>query len=92
MKVLFVNEKCGYFGGVELNVAQVAEALRARGHQCFLAYGSETDRDAGGYAGLFDGSFGCVELGAPAGPAVTPRAIRSWPFNIGLGLNSTPFN
>jgi glycosyltransferase involved in cell wall biosynthesis len=72
VKILFVNEKCGYFGGVELNVAQVAETLRARGHQCFLAYGSETDRDAGGYAGLFDGSFGCVDLAAPAGPAATP--------------------
>ena len=69
MKILIVNEKCGYFGGVELNVAQGAEALRARGHPCSLAYGSETDRDAGAYAGLFDGAFACVDLGAPAGSA-----------------------
>lgn len=62
MKILFVNEKCGYFGGVEQNIADAAEGLRARGHQCYLAYGTVTERDVDKYKSLFDGCFHCAEL------------------------------
>ena len=44
MRILFVNEKCGYFGGIEQNVADTAAGLRERGHQCFLAFQEETGR------------------------------------------------
>lgn len=62
MKILFVNEKCGYYGGVEQNVADTAEALRGRGHACFLAYGHTTERDAEQYQARFDGCWRCPEL------------------------------
>ncbi len=62
MKILFVNEKCGYFGGVEQNVAESAAQLRTRGHKCYLAYGSE-ERNVDEYQALFDDSFPCLELG-----------------------------
>ena len=57
MKILFVHDRCGYFGGVEQNVADAAAALRARGHACFLAHGQRPSRDAGAYRALFEGVF-----------------------------------
>ena len=62
MRILFVNEKCGFFGGVEQNIADAAAGLTQRGHTCYLAYGEITDRDADAYSGLFEASFRCREL------------------------------
>lgn len=62
MKILFVNEKCGYFGGVEQNVADSVKSLRARGHACYLAYGELTDRNEIKYRALFDNCFHCKEV------------------------------
>ena len=45
MNILFVNEKCGSFGGVEQNIAETAAALAARGHRCLLAHAERTGRD-----------------------------------------------
>ena len=67
MKILFVNERCGYFGGVEQNVADTAEGLRARGHECFLAYGEVTWRGASEYKALFDATFSCIEMASGSG-------------------------
>lgn len=66
MRILMVNEKCGYFGGVEQNVADAAR-LRQSGHVCTLAWGAPTDRNAGGYRDLFDDTAPCAELGARDG-------------------------
>src|SRR5229473_4499871 len=44
VRILYVNEKCGYFGGVEQNIADSAEGLTARGHECFLAFQEVTGR------------------------------------------------
>ena len=63
MKILFVNEKCGYFGGVEQNVAETADGLRARGHEGYLAYGAVTDREVDAYKARFAEALPCVELG-----------------------------
>ena len=65
MRILFVNEKCGYMGGVEQNIAEAAAALGERGHQCFLLYGTETDRGSADYQRIFEQVFPCSELGAP---------------------------
>lgn len=54
MRILFVNEKCGYFGGIEQNVADTARGLRARGHFCSLAFQETTDRQPGEYQAGFD--------------------------------------
>ncbi len=67
MRILFVNEKCGYFGGVEQNVADSASELRRRGHDCFLASGPKTSRGGDDYAALFDARFPCREMGADEG-------------------------
>ena len=40
MRILFVNERCGWFGGVEQTVADTAQSLRERGHECHLAFGT----------------------------------------------------
>ncbi len=65
MKILFVNERYGYLGGVEQNVVDTSEGLRARGHACTLAYGTVTDRgDVDRYETFFDGCFRCAEIGS----------------------------
>ena len=64
MKILFVNEKCGYFGGVEQNIADTVEGLNSRGHYCFLAYGEISARDLEQYKSLFEKTFRCQEIAA----------------------------
>ncbi len=61
MKILFVNEKCGYFGGVEQNVAATVKGLREQGHECSLAYG-ENARDYDAYKSLFGNVYPCSEI------------------------------
>jgi glycosyltransferase involved in cell wall biosynthesis len=62
VRILFVNEKCVYFGGVEQNVAVTARGLRSLGHQCFLAYGVTAGKDFDSYKSLFDDVFLCREI------------------------------
>ncbi|MEA2040486.1 MAG: glycosyltransferase family 4 protein [Thermodesulfobacteriota bacterium] len=62
MKILFVNEKCGFFGGVEQNIADTVEGLRVRGHACYLAYGEISERDLEQYMALFAETFLCREM------------------------------
>lgn len=61
MKVLFANNFCGYYGGAEQVVAQSANGLRSRGHQCWLAY-SHRDRDAESFATNFEEVVKCSSL------------------------------
>jgi glycosyltransferase involved in cell wall biosynthesis len=65
VRILFVNEKCGYFGGVEQNVAATARGLRSRGHTCFLAYGKSTERNLDSYKSSFEDVFLCAEICLP---------------------------
>jgi glycosyltransferase involved in cell wall biosynthesis len=69
VKILFVNEKAGYFGGVEQNIADSAAGLKARGTSCFLAYGETTDRDPRGYQAIFEESRVCRELAPGSVPS-----------------------
>ena len=64
MRILFVNEKCGYFGGVEQNIADTVAGLRSRGHLCSLAYGELTNLGADGFRSLFERVFRTRELAA----------------------------
>jgi glycosyltransferase involved in cell wall biosynthesis len=64
VNILFVNETCGYFGGVEQNIADTVSGLSARGHVCHLAYGTTSQRDPEEYRSLFQGVFMCSEAGA----------------------------
>lgn len=69
MRVLFVNERCGFLGGVEQNVLDTAEGLRRRGHACFLAFGTRTGNADDDYEAGFDRAVACREL-APKGWAL----------------------
>jgi len=69
VKILFVNEICGYFGGVEQNIADTVSGLSANGHACYLAYGKTSQRDPEPYKALFQGTFLCREAGADADKA-----------------------
>lgn len=66
MRILFVSDKCGYFGGVEQNVAATAAGLKSMGHHCCLAYGVRTHLDPEGYTGLFHTTVPCRELASGA--------------------------
>ncbi|MCB9800429.1 MAG: glycosyltransferase family 4 protein [Candidatus Omnitrophica bacterium] len=59
MKILFVNECCGYMGGVEQNIADVVTGLSARGHECHLAYGIVTSSHVEKYSSLF---VSCIRI------------------------------
>ncbi|MEW6753866.1 MAG: glycosyltransferase family 4 protein [Candidatus Latescibacterota bacterium] len=65
MRILFVSERVGYFGGVEQNVADTAAGLRQRGHTCYLAHGGVLGHDVARYAAAFEACFPCAEV-APA--------------------------
>jgi len=54
MNILFLNTYCGYFGGVEQNIASAAEGLRSLGHHCTLVYTQETETRLDHYKSLFD--------------------------------------
>ena len=45
MKLLFVHQKLGEFGGAEANIRLSAGELRARGYEVGLMYAESTDRD-----------------------------------------------
>ncbi len=61
MKILFVNEKAGFFGGVEQNIYDSALALEKRGHELYFAYGEEC-RDLETMTAPFKSSVLCSEL------------------------------
>ncbi|MDX2175659.1 MAG: glycosyltransferase family 4 protein [Candidatus Sumerlaeia bacterium] len=78
MRVLFANERLGWFGGVEQNVADTAHGLRGRGHECVLAFGARTDRDPDGYASNFASVQECRDLGGNGPPlADIARDLRA---------------
>lgn len=62
MRILFVNEKRGFFGGVEQCIADSSRGLRARGHACHLAFGSTTGRGVELFDRCFDSVAACTEL------------------------------
>ena len=61
MRILFVNQKAGYYGGVEQNVAHTSKGLLSKGHECFLACGSQSDIQKE-YVDSFTGYMLCSEL------------------------------
>lgn len=61
MRILFVNHKAGFYGGVEQNVAHTSKGLLNKGHECFLAYGSHSDIQQE-YVDSFTGHMLCNEI------------------------------
>lgn len=68
MRILFVHEIRGFFGGVEQNVVDAATGLGARGHVCALAYGRESGRETARFDAAFSERFACRELADEASP------------------------
>lgn len=62
MRILFVNEKRGFFGGVEQCLWDSARGLSARGHACHLAYGVLTPRNVPAFDRAFASVSACAEL------------------------------
>ncbi|MDX1973424.1 MAG: glycosyltransferase family 4 protein [Candidatus Sumerlaeia bacterium] len=74
MNILFLNEKCGFFGGVEQTVFDSASGLRERGHKTFLGYG-ELARDVEFYRMAFEECIPLKEFGG-AGEASVLNVIQ----------------
>ncbi|MBX3177028.1 MAG: glycosyltransferase family 4 protein [Candidatus Hydrogenedentes bacterium] len=64
MRILFANNLCGHYGGVEQTIAHTARALAAKGHECHLAYAS-AGRNPEEFARLFASVTRCREFGGP---------------------------
>lgn len=68
MKILFANNLCGHYGGVEQVIAHTVKALVQRGHECHFAYGTARP-DAEEFARPFASATRCTEFGAPGNDA-----------------------
>lgn len=71
VKILYVHERFGAFGGAESNIAQTAREFTRRGHELALLHGPGTGKSEEAWRGLFPRRF--VLEGQP-GPEVT-RAL-----------------
>lgn len=76
MRILFVNDRCGYFGGVEQNIALTATALAARGHTCTLACADPGGDAEARFRACFTEVLACGELeGAVPGTGASLAAL-----------------
>ncbi len=57
MRLLFVHERLGAFGGAEANVLATADELRRRGHTVALAHGQTTHRGEPEWCDVFAARF-----------------------------------
>jgi glycosyltransferase involved in cell wall biosynthesis len=67
VKILFANKICGYFGGIEQVIVNTAGGLRARGHQCYLAYAQE-ERNVDEFTEPIEGHHVCCDMGVQTPP------------------------
>jgi glycosyltransferase involved in cell wall biosynthesis len=64
MKLLFVHDHLGAWGGAETNLFEVASALRHRGHELALVHGTATGKNEDAWRELFPVRFAAGEAGA----------------------------
>src|SRR5436190_12916107 len=57
MRILFVHEKFGAFGGAESNILATATALKDRGHTVGLLHGPRTGKDEAAWQDIFQHRF-----------------------------------
>ncbi len=70
MKLLFVHDHFGAWGGAEANLFEAATALRERGHELALVHGSPTGRSEELWGELFPVRFSAGQ------PAAAANALR----------------
>jgi glycosyltransferase involved in cell wall biosynthesis len=68
MRLLFVHEKFGAFGGAEANVLLTAGELKRRGHSVALLHGAGTGRDEAAWNAVFPERYS-LPAARPAGVA-----------------------
>jgi len=71
MKILFVHENFGAFGGAEANVLATATELKARGHTVGILHGPHTGKGEAGWLDTFQHRF----ASGYGSEATTPRAV-----------------
>ena len=70
MKLLFVHEKFGAFGGAEANIEITAEELLKAGHELSIAYLSNTNRDSARWDALFSEKWDLCSTGVEVGAVI----------------------
>jgi glycosyltransferase involved in cell wall biosynthesis len=88
MRLLFVHERIGAFGGAEANVLVTADELRRRGHPVGLAHGSGTNNGETEWREVFSDRF---PVGGADGAAALERALGQFrPDVVFMHKFSTP--
>jgi glycosyltransferase involved in cell wall biosynthesis len=64
VRILFANNICGYFGGVEQVIVDTARGFRERAHVPYLAYRVK-ERNVGEFAAPFEACYQCSEFAPP---------------------------
>jgi glycosyltransferase involved in cell wall biosynthesis len=72
MKVLFVHERLGAFGGAETNILATADALADNGHAVALLHGASTGRQEAAWRRVFGHCYG---FAAATGVAALDAAL-----------------
>ena len=73
LRVLFVHEKFGAFGGAEANLQVVAAELGRRGHAVAILHGETTGKQEAQWENTFPARF---RYAAASGPADLARALK----------------
>src|ERR1051326_4244256 len=75
MRLLFVHERLGAFGGAESNLQAAARELKNRGHSLGLLHGPATGQEEAAWHGIFPASF---SLKNPHSDSSTQTAITDF--------------
>ena len=75
MKILFVHEKFGAFGGAEANILATATELKARGHTVGIFHGPHTSKGEADWLSTFQH---CYESGYGSGASTTRAVCESF--------------
>lgn len=75
MKLLFVHQTLGEFGGAEVNIRLTARTLKARGHTPALLFAQTSGRNEAHWSEIFTPRY-C--LGQPGNVGLVHAALRDW--------------
>ncbi len=75
MRLLFIHDRFGAFGGAEANVLLTATELKRRGHDVALLHGAATGKEEATWSNVFDDRF---EVPPGRGPDVLHQALAEF--------------
>ena len=79
MRILYVHESFGAFGGAEANILATATELKERGHTVGILYGSHTGKGEAAWMNTFQNRF---QLGPRNEPATISAAYEDFHPNV----------